>query len=142
MRHDFKTLSDLYDYASAKYANRTAAEYTDGQQSYTYARYRETCDNLSRILSNFGISASDKVAILSENGPHWGIAFFATTAYGRVAVPSGDGKVERTLDMALERPFPTGRCAVTLGVYGRGGSFCGRNDANLFDVVSFQFCEK
>ena len=87
MRHDFKTLSDLYDYASAKYANRTAAEYTDGQQSYTYARYRETCDNLSRILSNFGISASDKVAILSENGPHWGIAFFATTAYGRVAVP-------------------------------------------------------
>ena len=87
MRHDFKTLSDLYDYASAKYANRTAAEYTDGQQSYTYARYRETCDNLSRILSNFGISASDKVAILSENGPHWGIAFFATVAYGRVAVP-------------------------------------------------------
>ena len=63
-------------------------------------------------------------------------------SYGRVAVPSGDGKVERTLDMALERPFPTGRCAVTLGFHGRGGSFCGRNDANLFDVVSFKFCEK
>ncbi len=102
MRHDFKTLSDLYDYASAKYANRTAAEYTDGQQSYTYARYRETCDNLSRILSNFGISASDKVAILSENGPHWGIAFFATTAYGRVAVPMlnelSSSEVESILD--------------------------------------------
>ena len=87
MRHDFKTLSDLYEYASAKYAKRTAAEYTDGEQSYTYARYRETCDNLSRTLSNFGIGAFDKVAILSENGPHWGIAFFAVTAYGRVAVP-------------------------------------------------------
>ena len=87
MRHDFKTLSDLYDYASAKYAKRTAAEFTDGQQSYTYARFRETSDNLSRILSNFGISASDKVGILSENGPHWSIAFFAVTAYGRVAVP-------------------------------------------------------
>ena len=63
-------------------------------------------------------------------------------SYGRVAVPSGDGKTERTLSMALERPFPAGRCAVTLGFHGRGGSFCGRNDANLFDVVSFQFCEK
>lgn len=87
MRHDFKTLSDLYDYASIKYAKRTAAEFTSGEQRYTYTRFREACDNLSRILSNFGIGASDKVAILSENMPHWSIAFFATTAYGRVAVP-------------------------------------------------------
>ena len=29
MRHEFKTLSDLYDYASQKYAKRTAAEFTD-----------------------------------------------------------------------------------------------------------------
>ena len=32
--------------------------------------------------------------------------------------------------------------AVTLGFHGRGGSFRGRNDANLFDVVSFQFYER
>jgi long-chain acyl-CoA synthetase len=87
MRHEFRTLSDLYDYASSKYAKRTAASFTDGKQKYTYAQFRETCDNLSRILSNFGISAFDKVGILSENMPHWSIAFFACTAYGRVAVP-------------------------------------------------------
>ncbi|MBR4524920.1 MAG: AMP-binding protein [Bacteroidales bacterium] len=87
MRHDFKTLSDLYDYASLKFAKRTAAEFTTGGQQYTYARYRESVDNLSRILCNFGIGVSDKVAILSENMPHWGIAFFAITAYGRIAVP-------------------------------------------------------
>ena len=87
MRHDFKTLFDLYDYASSKYARLTAAQYTSGGQSYTYARYKESCENLSRILSNFGIGAFDKVAILSENMPHWGIAFFAITAYGRIAVP-------------------------------------------------------
>ncbi len=87
MRHDFRTLSDLYDYASAKYAKRTASEFTDGQMSYSYSRFKETADNLSRILCNFGIGASDKVAILSENMPHWGIAFFAITVYGRVAVP-------------------------------------------------------
>ena len=87
MRHNFKTLSDLFEYASVRYAKRTASEFTDGSQSYTYTRFKETADNLSRILSNFGVSAFDKVAILSENMPHWGIAFFAVTAYGRVAVP-------------------------------------------------------
>ena len=87
MRHDFRTLSDLYDYATTKYAKRTASSFTDGQQTYTYAQFRETCDNLSRILSNFGIGAFDKVGILSENMPHWSVAFFACAAYGRVAVP-------------------------------------------------------
>ena len=75
MRHDFKTIFDLYDYASSKYSKRTAAQFTDGGQSYTYSRYKESCENLSRILSNFGIGAFDKVAILSENMPNWGIAF-------------------------------------------------------------------
>ena len=87
MRHNFKTLSDLYEYASVRYAKRTASVFTDGSQAYTYTRFKETADNLSRILCNFGVSAFDKVAILSENMPHWGIAFFAVTAYGRVAVP-------------------------------------------------------
>ena len=87
MRHNFKTLSDLFEYASVRYARHTASQFTDGSQAYTYTRFKETADNLSRILSNFGVSAFDKVAILSENMPHWGIAFFAVTAYGRVAVP-------------------------------------------------------
>ena len=87
MRHDFKTLSDLYDYASLKFSKRTAAEFTTGGQSYSYARHRESVENLSRILCNFGIGVCDKVAILSENMPNWGIAFFAITVYGRIAVP-------------------------------------------------------
>ena len=102
MRHDFKTLSDLYDYASLKYAKRTAAEFTTGEQSYTFARYRESADNLSRILCNFGIGVSDKVAILSENMPHWGIAFFAITAYGRIAVPMLNELSPSEVDSILE----------------------------------------
>ena len=102
MRHDFRTLSDLYDYASGKYAKRTAASFTDGQQAYTYAQFREACDNLSRILSNFGVGAFDKVGILSENMPHWSIAFFACTAYGRVAVPMLNELSSSEVDNILE----------------------------------------
>ena len=102
MRHEFRTLSDLYDYASGKYARRTAASFTDGQQSYTFAQFRETCDNLSRTLSNFGIGAFDKVGILSENMPNWGIAFFACAAYGRVAVPMLNELSSSEVDNILE----------------------------------------
>jgi hypothetical protein len=63
-------------------------------------------------------------------------------SYGRVVVPGGDGTAERKLTMMLDRPFPVGRCAVTLGFHGRGGAFRGRNEANIFDVVSFKFEEK
>ena len=87
MRHSFKTLSDILDYSSSKYAKRTASDYVDGGQHYTYAGFKEACDRLSGVLATFGINASDKIAILSENQPNWGVAFFAITSYGRIAVP-------------------------------------------------------
>lgn len=88
MRHDFKDLHDLYEYATAKYSGRHASGFIDeDSQKYTYASFKETCDRLSGSLSNFGIGASDKVAILAENMPNWSIAFFAITAFGRIAVP-------------------------------------------------------
>ncbi|MBQ9660968.1 MAG: AMP-binding protein [Bacteroidales bacterium] len=102
MRHEFSTLFDLYDYASVKYAKRIAAEFTDGEQSYTYSRFKESCENLSRILSNFGIGAFDKVAILSENMPHWSIAFFSITAYGRIVVPMLNELSSSEVDNILE----------------------------------------
>ena len=60
-------------------------------------------------------------------------------SYGRATVPGGDGKAEREVSITLDRPFPAGRNAVVLGFHGRGGSFGGRNDADIFDVVSFRF---
>lgn len=88
MKPEFTTLSELYEHSTSRYARRVASEFVDGdEQRYTYAQFRETCDNLSRVLSNFGIGATDKVAILSENKPNWSIAFFAITAFGRIAIP-------------------------------------------------------
>ena len=87
MKPDFKTLAELYESSTARFAKRPAVRFVDGGQSYTFAQFRESCDNLSRILSTFGIGANDKVAILSENMPHWSIAFFSIVSFGRVAVP-------------------------------------------------------
>lgn len=87
MKPIFSTLTELYNFATSRYARRTASEFADGTCSYTYSQFKDCCDNISRILSNFGIGASDKVAILSENMPNWSISFFAITAFGRIAVP-------------------------------------------------------
>ena len=81
------TLNKVFKYTTSKYSDRTMAQFVDGTQQYTYAAFREKCNMLSTRLWRFGISAGDKVAILSQNMPNWTLAFFAATAFGRVAVP-------------------------------------------------------
>lgn len=81
------TLRRVFEYATTKYWKRTMAQYVEGGQMYTYSSFREKCNMLSTRMSRFGIKAGDKVAILSQNMPNWTVAFFAATAFGRVAVP-------------------------------------------------------
>ena len=81
------TLSKVFEYTTSKYSDRTMSQFVDGTQQYTYATFRERCNMLSTRLWRFGISAGDKVAILSQNMPNWTLAFFSATAFGRVAVP-------------------------------------------------------
>ncbi len=81
------TLNKVFKYATTVYWDRVMSQFVDGGQKYTYSSFREKCNMLSTRLSRFGISSGDRVAILSQNMPNWTLAFFATTAYGRVSVP-------------------------------------------------------
>ncbi|HCZ21949.1 MAG TPA: acyl-CoA synthetase [Rikenellaceae bacterium] len=87
MKPFFNTLAEVYEYSTTHFPKQIACEFVGGEQSNTYLQFKEKADNLSRVLSNFGIGATDKVAILSENLPNWSIAFFSITAFGRIAVP-------------------------------------------------------
>jgi len=53
----------------------------------TYKEFGKKVEEVSNFLQNEGIVAGDRVAILSENQPHWGVAYFAITTMGAVAVP-------------------------------------------------------
>ena len=81
------TLRWLYLYATKKYSGRTLSRYVDGGQKYTYEEFKHRCDALSQRMLRYGISAGDKVAILSQNMPNWTVAFFTATAFRRVAIP-------------------------------------------------------
>ena len=82
------TLERLFDYSTVAFDKRKLSGFVyNDSQDFTYSKFRQTCIELSHRLSRFGISAGDKVAILSQNMPNWTVAFFSIVPFGRVAVP-------------------------------------------------------
>ena len=85
--NNIDTLGTLYDYSNTKYRDNKQSQVIDGELFYTYGSFKEKCESLSRKLSQYGIGAGDKVAILSHNTPNWTVAFFACVPFSRIAVP-------------------------------------------------------
>ena len=81
------TLSKLFEMATDTFAKRPLSRFVDGGQEYTYESFKHKCLELSHRFNRFGISAGDKVAILSNNMPNWTVAMFSCVPFGRVTVP-------------------------------------------------------
>ena len=81
------TLSKLFEMCTDTYAKRPLSRFVDGGQEYTYDSFKHKCLELSQRFNRFGISAGDKVAILSNNMPNWTVAMFSCVPFGRVTVP-------------------------------------------------------
>lgn len=81
------TLAELIKHSCEAYASNTAVSFVNGSNAYTYRELGQSVQKTSELMSFNGIGSADKVIILSENMPNWAVAFFATTAYGRVVVP-------------------------------------------------------
>ena len=82
------TIAKLYDYATTVYGKKQYTQWYDTKEGgYTYASFKEKCDGLSKKLTQYGIGAGDKVAILSQSMPNWSVAFYATTVFGRISIP-------------------------------------------------------
>jgi long-chain acyl-CoA synthetase len=81
-----QTLSELLENSKRLYPDNTALSFVDGTP-YNYTQAYDLVKGLSRMLLSRKITRGDRVAILSQNMPHWGIAYFAITSMGAVAVP-------------------------------------------------------
>ena len=82
------TIAKLYEYATTVYAKNQYTQWYDTKEGgYTYHTFKNKCDSLSKLLTQYGIGASDKVAILSQSMPNWSVAFFSITSFGRIAIP-------------------------------------------------------
>ncbi|MCX6169208.1 MAG: AMP-binding protein [Ignavibacteriales bacterium] len=80
------TLLHVLNNSAEKFADRPAVSFVD-RTKITYREFKSKVDSISSFLKDEGIIAGDKVAILSENQPNWGIVYFAITTMGAIAVP-------------------------------------------------------
>lgn len=82
------TLDKLYDYATTVYSKKQYTQWYDTKEGgYTFGSFKGKCDSLSKKLTQYGIGAGDKVAILSQSMPNWSVAFFSIVPFGRIAIP-------------------------------------------------------
>lgn len=80
------TLQALLKRSATEFADRVSLAEVDGP-ALTYAEWGQRVSEVSEWLRQNSIVAGDRVAILSENKPQWGVTFFAITTMGAVAVP-------------------------------------------------------
>ncbi len=82
------TLAKLYEYATTVYSKKQYTQWYDTKEGgYTYSSFKGKSDSLSKKLTQYGIGAGDKVAILSQSMPNWSVAFFSIVPFGRIAIP-------------------------------------------------------
>ena len=82
------TLAKLYEYATTVYSKNQYTQWYDTKEGgYTYSSFKGKCDSLSKKLTQYGIGAGDKVAILSQSMPNWSVAFFSAAPFGRIVIP-------------------------------------------------------
>ena len=97
------TLAKLYEYATTVYSKKQYTQWYDTKEGgYTYNEFKSKCDSLSKKLTQYGIGAGDKVAILSQSMPNWSVAFFSIVPFGRIAIPILPDSSENEVTNILE----------------------------------------
>ena len=98
---NFYTIKDLF-VQKAKAFSKNKYVCTIGGDFYTYEQFAQKTEEVSALLLANNIKAGDKVGILSQNMPNWGVAFFSCAAYNRIAVPLLPDFSETEIDNILE----------------------------------------
>ena len=71
----FNTLRELYLHSIETYgSNRCSSLY--GGERLTYDDFARRVDALTETFVAAGLGAGDKVALLSNNMPNWGVVYF------------------------------------------------------------------
>ena len=135
------TLHKVFDYATTNYAKRIAYQFVDGGQQYTYADFRTKTERLSQLMSRFGIKHGDRVAIFSQNMPNWVVAFFAATAFGRVAVPILPDSSEHELTNILTHS-ESKAIFISKRMLPKLSEECKQKLTLIIDIETFEFLKK
>lgn len=90
--YTYKSLVELFEAAVKLHKNRVALRLLPKEEgaeplSYTYAQLGEAAWQGAGVLRQLGVAAGDRVILMSENRPEWGISYFSILLAGGTVVP-------------------------------------------------------
>lgn len=90
MKHELETFTirHILERSAERHAQRLSMTIIgDDESTITFGELKRKVDAMATYLMQEGISSGDKVAILGESQPMWGVAFLAVVSAGAIAVP-------------------------------------------------------
>jgi long-chain acyl-CoA synthetase len=80
------TMPDIIQASVSRFPERPVLAYVD-EAPLTYKGLQHKINQVIRFLTEAGFKKGDKIAILSQNMPNWGVAYMAIASMGAVVVP-------------------------------------------------------
>jgi long-chain acyl-CoA synthetase len=83
------TLKEMFEQSAEKYRDQIAFQIKrNGEyQKITFEQAAELINRLEGALIKLGVGRGDRVALISENRPEWGISYLAIAGLGAIVVP-------------------------------------------------------
>lgn len=87
--YTYRDLVELFETSTKRFASRVAMRIErDGiQEQYTYADVRELSLRAAGFLAANGVKQNDRVLLIADNAPEWGMSYFGITKLGAACVP-------------------------------------------------------
>ena len=95
------TLYDLLHQSVEKFGDKTAFSML-GSEDVSYNEVGRRVKQVQELLFGAGVTAGDKVALLSSSMPNWGVCYFAITTAGMIAVPIMPDFTGEEIDMLIK----------------------------------------
>ena len=101
---DFKSLPDMLRTNANRYKDKAAMLIKRGDtwHEITYAGFGDKVRLVAQGLASLGISRGDKVALLSENRPEWGMSDFGIQSTGALVVPIYPTLISKQIEYMLQ----------------------------------------
>jgi long-chain acyl-CoA synthetase len=88
--YTYRDLLELFETSTRRHSTRVAMRIErDGhKEQYTYADLRELATRAAGFLASQGIRPGDRVMLVSDNAPEWGMTYFGVLKAGATCIPA------------------------------------------------------
>ncbi len=103
-----QNLFGLLEQSANRYGDKVFCQIRekDNWQRLSFRQLRDSAEALARALKSQGFGTGDKIAVISENRPEWGIVFFAVLRIDAIVIPLDKLLKKDEIQSILEKGEP------------------------------------